>query len=204
MSLEYVVVGGSLDVETLKGIIKNGYHNPQSPNVNGYEIDPHLSDKKVQVYHHPNKNHVVINHSGTKDYMDMLTDLMLVNGYKENSRFQRSKKATEKTKQKYGADKEYTHVSHSLSFQTARDANRNDKFEHISLNPAITHYDLFDMHNYPKEKIIKSDVDLTSMIHDIQPFQSKERTIYIPHKSYNIIDEHKTDVLDRLPQDMII
>lgn len=105
ISLEYVIVGNGLDIQTLKDIIKNGYHNPQSLNINRYEIDPLLSDGKVQVYHHPNKSHVVINHSGTNDYMDMLTDLMLVNGYKENTRFQHSKTVTEKAKQKYGADK---------------------------------------------------------------------------------------------------
>lgn len=80
----------------------------------------------------------------------MLTDLMLINGYKENTRFQHSKTTTEKTKKKYGADKEYTHVSHSLGYQVARDANK-DNDEHISLNPAITHHNLFDR-DKPNEK----------------------------------------------------
>lgn len=63
---------------------------------------------------------------------------------------------------------------------------------------------MFDTTNNPNEKIIRSEVDLTSMIHNIQPFQTRERTINIPHHSYDILDEHKTDVLDRLPSDMII
>lgn len=37
-----------------------------------------------------------------------------------------------------------------------------------------------------------SDTDLTSLFHNIQqPFQTQERTINIPHHSYDLLDEHK-------------
>ena len=38
----------------------------------------------------------------------------------------------------------------------------------------------------------------------LQPFRKSENDIIVPSLSNNLYKEHKIDILDRLPQDMII
>jgi hypothetical protein len=200
-NIQYVLKGKGLNVGKIKSFIQNGYKKKdQSKNIDGYERDGKLSGQRVQVYHNKDNNHVVINHRGTASINDVLTDLGLVFGLKNNKRFQHSKTITEKTKQKYG-NADYTHISHSLGYQLGKEANK-DKDEHITLNPALTHHDILDSDN--NEKVIKSKIDPVSALHSLQAFKSKKNTIIIPNKTNHPIKEHGTQILDRLNQDMEI
>ncbi len=200
--IHYVIKGKGLSPSTIQNLIQNGYKksNEQQQNINGYNRDNELSGERIQIYHNPLTNHVIANNRGTKGVNDVLTDIGLLFNYKNNKRFQHSKDITNIAKQKY-KNSEFTHIGHSLGSKLANEsADKNDKI--ISVNPAITQYDL--LNNNKNEKVIRSSIDPISVLHNLQPFKSKENTIIIPNKGYNLLNEHKSQILDRIDPDMEI
>src|SRR5688572_20204870 len=82
----YAVTGGKIKISTLKSMIINGYiKKPQGmDNINSYVLDKSLSGTRAQVYHHPETNHLVVNHRGTQGIHDVITDMRLMLGDKSN------------------------------------------------------------------------------------------------------------------------
>ncbi len=72
----------------------------------------------------------------------------------------------------------------------------------ITLNKPTTPKDLITKpKNVGKQYDIRTTGDLVSML---QPFQKNSNDIVIQSQTKNPLTEHKIDVLDQLPQDMII
>lgn len=196
--INYLLVGGKIPVKSIKGILANGY-NHDKEYVDDYILDKELSGQRAQVYVNKNNNQVVINHRGTQGSSDILTDLGLLYNNKSNKRFNHSKKVTQDAKKKYGNDYKYVQMGHSLGSALAKEANK-DNDELIGVNPAVTEISK----QKPNETIIRSSYDPISILHSLNPFASKTKTINIPAKSLNLVDEHKVNVLDRLDPELQI
>lgn len=199
--VQYIVIGSGLKASSLKKILQNSYtDNPKSnSNIDGYEMDKTLSGKRAQVYHNKDKNHTIINHRGTRGINDVITDFKLMLGKKDNNRFKHGKKITDEAIKKY-TDSDITLTGHSLSGQIVKEANKKHNKETIVLNPAITPHDLLDKQK-SNETIIRSKADPISILHNLQPYKSKNKTINIEPKTANPLKEHSTNILDRLDND---
>jgi hypothetical protein len=190
-------VGGKINNKTLHKMIKNGYEDKpkDTDSVDGYVLDKSLSGTRAQVYYHPETNHLVVNHRGTKGANDVMTDIGLMFGHKSGKRFEHGKKITDEALKKYNTDN-VTISGHSLSGQIARDASNSNKHDVIVVNPAITPFDMFK--HKDNETVIRSRIDPTSALHNFNPYRNEARTIDIDAKSYNPLTEHSSSILERL------
>jgi hypothetical protein len=195
--IKYKTFGGAIDSDTLQKMISNGYQDdPKKVNsIDNYKIDKSLSGQRVQVYHNKDTGHLVINHRGTKGIHDVVSDIGLMFNNKSNDRFAHGKKITDQALQKYDTDN-VTITGHSLGHQIAKESNKNNH-ELITVNPAITPYDMFNKQK-KNETIVRSSLDPISALHSLNPFASKNNTINIKAKSYNPLTEHSSNVLDRI------
>jgi hypothetical protein len=169
--------------------------------IQGYNLDKELSGQRAQVYHNPKTNHVIINHRGTKGINDMYTDMKLMFGFKNNKRFNHGKDITDEALKKYhNADVSIT--GHSLGHAIAKEANKEHKKELVTLNGAVTPFDIFDKPQ-ENEHFIRTKYDPVSVLHNFVPMQDDENTTTINSHSLNLLDEHGTDTLDRLDDDTV-
>lgn len=194
-TIEYQIKGGKINNRILQSMMANGYaKKPQSKdNIDGYIPDKELSGIRAQVYHNPKTNHLVINHRGTKGMHDVFTDIGLMFNHKSGKRFQHGKAVTDSALRKYDP-KNVTLSGHSLGHQIAKDANRNHEKETVSVNPAITPYDMLNTQK-DHETIIRSKLDPISYLHTWSPFANNASTIDIDAKTYNAIEEHHSAVI---------
>jgi hypothetical protein len=51
------------------------------------------------------------------------------------------------------------------------------------------------------EYVIRSELDPISALHSLNPFRNKQNTTDIKAKSWNLLEEHNSDVLDRIDPD---
>ncbi len=192
-------VGGKINNNTLQKMIKNGYAtNPTAnDNIDGYMLDKSLSGTRAQVYYNPNTDHLVVNHRGTKGIQDIMTDIKLIFGNKSGKRFEHGKKITDEALRKYKTDN-VTVSGHSLGSEIAREATKNsNKHDVILVNPAVTPSDMFHKQK-DNETIIRSSIDPISALHNLNPYRNESKTIDIAPESYNLLTEHKSNVLNRL------
>ncbi|RYY44687.1 MAG: hypothetical protein EOO06_17725 [Chitinophagaceae bacterium] len=197
-SVNFGLIGGKINAQTLHHMIKNGYaDNPQDThNIDGYVIDKQLSGQRAQVYYHPDTKHLVINHRGTKGNQDVMTDIKMMLGYKNNKRFAHGKEITDKAIKKYDTDN-ITLSAHSLGSQIAQYANEKHKVHQVSLNPAILPSDLLRKQR-SNEVIVRSELDPISALHTSRPFKSKKNTVDIKPAGLDLLNEHSSDILKRI------
>ena len=197
-TIDYFVTGGKIKVKTLKGMLQNGYQKKPHSNVDGYEIDKDLSGQRAQVYYNKDTNHAVISHRGTKGIHDMFTDVQLMFGHKKNKRFDHGRKVTDQAIKKYH-DANVTVVGHSLGASIAQEANKPHKKELVTLNGAVAPLDLLHKQQ-DHEFVVRTKHDPVSYLHSLNPKKNDKNTTTIKSKSLNLLNEHKTDVLDRLDE----
>jgi predicted esterase YcpF (UPF0227 family) len=193
----YFIVGGKIKNSTFKSVLQNGYEKKPKDNVEGYKLDKKLSGQRAQVYYNPETNHTIVNHRGTKGIHDMYTDVKLMLGYKDNKRFKHGKEITDKALAKYN-DSDVTITGHSLGHAIAKESNIKHKKELVTLNGAVTPKDMFSK-QHDNEYVIRTEYDPVSALHGLNPMQNNKNTTTIKSDSLNLLNEHKTDTLDRLP-----
>lgn len=196
--VHYEYVGGKIGSRTLQKMIKNGYNDDPkvTDSIDGYVLDKELSGTRAQVYHHPETNHLVINHRGTKGLQDVMTDISLMFGNKSGKRFTHGKKITDDALRKYNTEN-VTVSGHSLSGEIARQASKNKTHDVVLVNPAVTPLDMFTKQQ-DNETIIRSKGDPISSLHQYNPFRNEAKTIDIDTRSLNPLTEHNSQILERL------
>lgn len=183
---EIKLFGGKIDGNTLSQILDNSYNknHKNMHDINGYIQDDELSGKRVQVYHNPETNHLVVSHRGTSGIHDVITDAKMVLGFKNNNRFNHGKKITNDAIKKYG-DNNVTIVGHSLGSQITRESNKGN-YDMVNVNPAILPSDLLKS-NKNNEIIIKSKYDPISVLHELK---KSNNIIYDNNNSLNPLKQH--------------
>lgn len=195
--------GGAILMKHLKTLLNQSYKNTDNDDKNidnKYILDTDLSTNKTKVYKTDN-NEVVIANRGTSDYKDVLSDIKLAFGYKDN-RFDEAKDILNKVKNKY-KDSSIDVVGHSLGARVAEEIGNDPQVKNvITLNKPTTPTDLFrKSKNKDKQIDIRTTKDIVSVL---QPFQKDANDIIIPSETNNLYTEHKVNVLDRLNQDLLL
>lgn len=199
--ISYKIIGGKMKVNTLHKMLNNSYEkkHKQHNHLDGYTLDKHLSGDRAQVYYNHDTNHLVVAHRGTKGIHDVITDMKLMLGMKNNKRFKHGKKITDDAIKKYDTDN-ISVIGHSLGHSLAKEANKKHNAELITLNGATTPLDMFNKQK-DNEYMIRTANDPVSYLHSLNPYRNKQNTITINSKSYNPLREHTVDTLDRLDED---
>ncbi len=190
MNVDCICLGGKIKIKTLKKVVSNGYKKNKEEELDGYKLDNQLSGSRVQVYHNIADNKTIINHRGTSGINDLITDFKMMLGNSNNKRFNHGKQITDKAIDKY-ADSDIILTGHSLGAKIAKESNKLNK-NTILLNPVVLPGDKFD----GNDTIVKSKLDPVSFLYN--PKSQKSKTIEIKAKTINPINEHKSQILNRL------
>jgi len=191
------IEGGKLPVSDIQRLLRQSYNKPTD--YKDYILDKELSGQRVQVYKKLNSPQAVVVHRGTKGIQDIGNDIKFLLGYdiSNTKRAKYSQDIQTKAEQKYGAENVST-LGHSIGSKLASLVGSKSK-EIINLNKAVSPADAFTKVK-PNEYNIRTSKDIVSML---LPVRNNALTIQSPYFS-NILQEHKTDVLDRLDPDIMI
>jgi hypothetical protein len=203
--------GGAVSITDLKQFIDNSYAK-KPKKFKDFVLDKQLSSQRVKVYIHPQTKQAYVVHRGTASIQDVGNDLKMALGFdiSGSKRVKHAKEVQKKTESKYGADN-VTTIGHSLGSKIASDVGQNSK-SIINLNKAVIPSDLNKTLS-SKETNIRSKSDLISIL---QPFQKKGKSVTIEIPALELpspsvtglvktgLQEHKSDILERLDQDKMI
>jgi hypothetical protein len=202
--------GSGMKVGQLKDFLKASYEDKPPHKIGAFMIDNKLSNDYGKVYFSISQKKVVIVFRGTKGVLDWgnnISFLMNSNSYKFTNRFKIAKKMYDEAHKKYKGYK-FELTGHSQGgIPTNLLLNENEDIDGIALNPA---YKLGFIKN--NEYIVKSNLDPVSVLHKpkelinkvLNPNWNKNHIINIPSNNYNLLEQHKVDVLNNLDQNKFI
>lgn len=197
------LIGGKVAIPDLNKLLNQTYKSKSNTDnsIGNYNLDNQLSTDKTKVYINKNTNEIVIANRGTSDIKDVMSDVKLLFGYKDR-RYDEAKSILEKVKQKY-PNYPIDSIGHSLGASVAEEIGKDPAVKNIiTLNKPTTPKDLINKQKQnDKQYDIRTTGDLVSAL---APLQKDKNDIVIPSQNLGILKEHKIDVLDRLPQDLII
>ena len=186
--------GGSLPVKTIYKSISNAYSYPKIEDLDDFVFNKYGSDKEIQLYVNEKEKRIIINFIGTYTLFDWSNNYSYIIGkYKKTKRFKRAREAFIKITDDYKNYKVIL-VGHSQSAVITHLLNQefpHKIYEVINLNGANLGEKEKD-----NEYNIRSEMDLVSLLH-----KPTKRDVIINNETYNIITEHKPDILKRLNQD---
>jgi len=198
------IKGGKIQVKYLNTLLNESYKSKDKTATNiddRYILDPELSTDKTKIYVDRNTNDIAMVNRGTSDFKDVITDAKLIFGYNDK-RFNEPKEILNKVKKKY-TDKNIDLLGHSLGAKIAETLGDDPQVKNIiTLNKPTTPKDLIK-----KTKINDKQYDIRTtgdLVSALQPLQTDKNDIIIKSDTKNPYTEHKIDVLDRLPQDLVI
>ena len=192
------VSGGSINSNHLKDLLKSTY-SKNKQDIGDYKIDRKLSGLRAKVFTNKETGKNIIAFRGTKGIHDLITDGHLLLGNKHTKRFKHAQKVYDRVVSKYGKDNLIL-AGHSLSGAIVEKIG-NDKDEKYTLNKAVVPLDILKRKKVPKNQTdIRTSNDVVSIL---RPFQKGKKAITIPSDSFNLLDEHKTDKLEKLNGVMI-
>jgi hypothetical protein len=193
--------GGKLSTKYIKEFLKQSY-NKNLQNIGDYDVDRSLSGQRVQVYKHKHSPQTVVVHRGTKGLQDVYNDLKYALGMdiSNSKRLKYANEIQKKAEEKYGKEN-ITTLGHSLGSHISSSVGKDSK-EVINLNKPIGIQDLYSK-PLDNEYNVRTTLDPVSFL---LPYSrhNNDKVITIPSKTINPLEEHKTDVLDRLPVDTMI
>jgi hypothetical protein len=203
--------GGKLSVKEIKSFLEASYDvKDTNKHIHGYDMDTKLSNKWGKVFVSQNLKKVVIAHRGTRSSTDWRNNALIgIGAYQLSDRFKTGKLLQEQAEYKYQGYKFYT-LGHSQAGQLVNILGKNTTG--ISVNPAYVTA-LNGEFQGKNEFVIRSSFDPVSGITKglqnatmtvTNPGYNKRNNIVIPSTTRDPLTEHSIDVLDRLPQEMLI
>ena len=190
--------GGQIRSDKLQILTQSSYKkNKDIKDLQNHILDRSLSTKEVKVWYNPNKNEVYVSNRGTnntaKDWLNNLS--YVVGNYSNTQRYKNARDIQMKVKAKYPNSK-ISNLGHSQGATITKQLNKDGLTDEvINTNPATLYS---DRKNKDNEHVVKSKGDLVSIFH-----KNDKNTIEIDKKTNNPILEHKTDIIDRIPKQMV-
>ena len=196
--------GGKIEAKYLGKLLNESYKKKDKTDTNIdnlYYLDTDLSTDKTKIYINKNTNEISMVNRGTSDIKDVMTDVKMFFGYKDD-RFKEGRDILNKIKEKY-PNNPIDILGHSLGASIAEKLGNDPQVKNIiTLNKPTTPLDLINKSKMnDKQYDIRTSNDIVS---SLQPLQKDKNDIIIPSTTKNLYTEHKIDTLDRLPQDLII
>ena len=193
------VIGGAINTDELKQILKATYEKDKK-DIGNYKFDKQLSGQRAKVYTNKETGKNVIAIRGTQGIHDMITDANLLFDNKNTKRFKHAQKVYDRVVNKYGKDNLIL-AGHSLASSLAEEVGKENKDEIYTLNKPVTPGDIIKGKRVSNNQTdIKTSRDAVSIL---RPLQKGKNAITIKSDSFNLLDEHKTDKLDKLNGIMI-
>ena len=191
------ISGGSINSNHLKDLLQSIYS--KKVDIGDYKVDKKLSGLRAKVYSNKTTGKNVIAIRGTKGIHDLITDGHLLVGDKNTKRFKHAQKVYDRVVSKYGKDNLIL-AGHSLSGAIVEEIG-DDSDEKYTLNKAVVPTDILKRKKVPKNQTdIRTSNDVVSIL---RPFQKGKKEITIPSDTFNLLDEHKTNKLEKLNGVMI-
>jgi hypothetical protein len=202
-------LGGSLKVNEIYRVIKNGYEWPKLKDIPQFKNIKDLSSNYHQVYENKKDKRIILNYTGSKGAIDLLNNIdYLLQTYPLTPRFLKAEEIFNKVLKRY-PNYTITLVSHSQGGIITRELSRlygDSIFEIIAVNPAESSFveDIKSFfgegkRNKENEYNIKSELDFASF------FSTKGKNdIVVPKLSNDLIQEHRSEILLRLNPDLEI
>jgi hypothetical protein len=101
------LIGGKLSVSNLQSLLKASYESNPPDNVNGFILDPALSNADVKTYYNAATGQAVVSHKGTQGTLDWGNNAVFGLGgekaYKLTPRYKNSERIQKEAEKKYGA-----------------------------------------------------------------------------------------------------
>ena len=186
----------TLTYGSLRKFISAGYDKKQPAEIDGYVYDKDLSHSTANVYYNAEKNEALINHRGTAGIFDWLNNAMYMYGgesyYKFTPRYWEAEKTQKATEKKYGKENVIT-TGHSAGGLLSELLGKNSK-QIITLNKA-SRPQFFPPKRHSNQTDIRSKCDIISA----GGYYDKQ----IECDSYDILKEHKSDILERIEDKMV-
>ena len=192
------IFGGAINSNHLKDLLQSTY-SKKKQDIGDYKIDRKLSGVRTKVFTNKETGKNIIAIRGTKGIHDVITDGHLFFGNKNTKRFKHAQKVYDRVVSKYGKDNLIL-AGHSLGSVLIEEIG-DKKDEKYTLNKPVVIPDLIKGKRVPKNQTdIRTSNDVVSIL---RPFQKGKKEITIPSDSLNLLDEHKTDKLEKLNGVMI-
>ena len=192
------LVGSAIRTDKLQILTQSSYKkNKDIKDLSNHILDRQLSTKEAKVWYNPKKNQVYVANRGTnKTAKDWTNNLIATTGlYKNTQRYNNAKDLQLKVKTKYPNSK-ITNLGHSQSAFITKQLNEEGLTDEvINTNPATLPSDRKTKDN---EYTLRSKGDLVSIFH-----KNDKNTTEIDNKTSNPILEHKTDIINRIPKQLI-
>jgi hypothetical protein len=203
--------GGKLPVSEIKAFLEASYDvKDTKPEINGYILDKELSNKWGKLFYNSALKKAVVAHRGTRNAKDWRNNALIgIGAYKLSDRFKTGQLLQNQAEAKYTGYKIYT-LGHSQAGQLVN--LLGSKTVGVSVNPAYTTA-LKGEYQGKNEYVIRSSYDPVSgltkklqsaVLNVTNPNFNKRNNIVIPAETNDLFKEHSLDILDRLPQDMLI
>ena len=203
--------GGKLPINQIKAFLEASYDvKDTKPEINGYILDRELSNKWGKLFYNSALKKAVVAHRGTRNAKDWRNNALIgIGAYKLSDRFKTGELLQNQAEAKYKGYKIYT-LGHSQAGQLVN--LLGSKTVGISVNPAYTTA-LKGEYQGTNEFTLRSSFDPVSgvtkglqgaVLNVTNPNFNKRNNIVIPAETSDPLTEHSLDILDRLPQDMLI
>ncbi len=196
--------GGGLKATTLKELLNSSYSGVAPE---GWVIDSKRSSPSSKIFKHPESGQVVVAHMGTQGYTDWGNNLIYgalgSSGYSMLPRYGQAQKVQDAAVQRYGVDR-ITTIGHSQGGLQAELLGPKGR-ETITFNKA-SRPSVFNQALHPTQYDVRSTRDAVSGVGSAFQFHTADRdsrTYLIQPDTMNILTEHGTEVLDRVPPDQI-
>jgi hypothetical protein len=192
------MLGAGLSAKKVQHFTSSAYKDTKDvKGIGKFVVDAKLSTPEVKVWVNHAKREVVVSNRGTKGMLDWGNNVMaLGNKYDITPRYQRAKSIQNEVIKKYPNYKinNLGHSQGALITKRLNDAGMTDAV--INVNPAVV-----GLERKPKknETTIKSAGDVVSVFH-----RKGKNDIVLKDKTGNPLTEHKTDILNRLPDKQVI
>jgi hypothetical protein len=185
--------GKGLKTKDFKALLNKSYDSKIS-NHDDFIVDKDLSGKRVQVYHNPKNNQVVISHRGSQGIHDWINNIRVgLFNDKSSNRFKHSKNIQQQAYNKYGLDNKYVTIGHSLGSNIAKTVSKpND--EVIGYNGYTTLYDKPKNNQYD----IRTNNDVASFLLKNNPNLKSFKS-----DTNDLIDTHGINKLDKFNDEMV-
>ena len=195
------MIGGKLTSKEFQHMLKASYKpSAERENIGDYVLDNSLSTDEVAVYHNPKTGDTKVVYRGTKGLKDWANNLALVFGqYNKTDRYKRGKKIYEDVVNKYGTN-QLDVLGHSQGAHLAKELGKNAKSV-VTLNEAVHP---FYNNEHPNQTHIRSSNDIISGLNYLNPYNWGKKYITIPSENINPREEHRPQILERLPENTIL
>jgi hypothetical protein len=195
MEINYskITSGKGLKTKDFKALLTKSYDSKIS-NHDDFIVDKSLSGKRVQVYHNPKNNQVVISHRGSQGIHDWINNIRVgLFNDKSSNRFKHADKIQKEAYNKYGLDKNYTTIGHSLGSNIAKTVSKNTD-EVIGYNGYTTLYDKTKNNQYD----IRTNNDIASFLLKQNPNLKSFKS-----DTNDLINTHGINKLDKFNDEMV-